>query len=126
MSGIDEQYRGIPKCPVCEEEPEYWILDTTIAGNGGGAFRSHITVKAWLFSEKHMNVVGRYYQYKHVGVGDKRFGIEVDKFIADYIISVEARCRCEKEHTTGRTFDEVKRATFYWLKKEGFGSEWDR
>ena len=126
MSGIDEQYRGIPKCPICEEEPEYWVLDTTIAGNGGGNFRLRTTVKAWLFSERHMAIVGRYYQYKRVGVGDKRFGLEVDKFIADYITSVEASCRCEKEHTIGRTFDEVKSATSYWLRKEGFGNEWNR
>lgn len=126
MSGIDEQYQGIPKCPICEEEPEYWVLDTTIVGNGSGTFPIDITMRAWLFSEKHMTVVGRYYQYKHVGVGDKRFGIEVDKFIVDYITSVEANCRCEKEYTIGRIFDEVKRVSFYWLEREGFGNEWDR
>ena len=123
MSGIDEQIRNIPKCPICEDEPEYWVLDTTITGNGSN-FRLRTTVKAWLFSEKHMTVVGRYYQYKHVGVGDKRFGLEVDKFIADYITSVEAGCRCERKHTTGRIFDEVKSAVSYWLREEGFGNEW--
>jgi len=126
MSGIDEQFQSIPKCPICGKEPEYWVLDTTIDGSDSRTFQHRVTVKAWLFSERHMATVGRYYQYKRVGVGDKRFGVEVDKFIVDYITSVEASCRCEKEHTIGRIFDEVKRTTSYWLRMEGFGNEWNR
>jgi len=126
MSGIDEQFRSIPKCPICGEEPEFWVLSTTIDGSSGSTSHYHITVKAWLFSEKYMATAGKYYQHKHVGVGDKRFGVEVDRFLADYITSVESDCHSKENYTIGPVFDKVKALVAYWLRKEGFGSEWNR
>jgi len=124
MSGIDEQFQDIPRCPVCGEEPEYWILETTLSGG------SILTVTAWLFSDRYAKEVEKYYQGKHVGLGDKRFDVKVKvkEFTADCITATEIiTCHCEKgRFTIGPTFNEVKKVVDYWLEKEGFGSEWNR
>lgn len=124
MSGIDEQFQGMPKCSICGKEPDYWILETTIDANISGHY--HDVVRAWLFNEGYFTSIGKYYQYKHVGIGDKHYNVKVAKFVADYITSAEASCHSVKKHFAGPIFNTVKRAVSYWLKKEGFGSEWNR
>ena len=123
MSGIDEQFRDIPECPICGEEPKYWVLETNLSGGA----TSMLAVIAWLFRDKYAEGAKDYYQGKHVGVGDKRFGItKITEFAADNITAVEPQlCGCKK-YFRGPTFNKVKRVVDYWLKKEGFGSEWDR
>ena len=50
MSGCDER-PGIPKCPLCRREPEFWILNLD-------------TPKCiWLFSERYLN---KHPQFKKV------------------------------------------------------------
>ena len=120
MSGIDEQYRGIPKCPICGKEPYYWVLDTTISGS------DNRTIMGWLFSEKYIGGSENYFQHKHIGLGDKRFGSTITEFTVDHIKSVESNCDCEGRYVEGLTFDAVKKVVVFWLKREGFGSEWNR
>jgi len=35
MSGIDEQDKDIPICPLCGERPKYWSIYPTTSGNTG-------------------------------------------------------------------------------------------
>ncbi len=44
MSGIDEQNRHVPMCPICENVPMFWILYPTMAENSTDGWY-------WLFSE---------------------------------------------------------------------------
>jgi len=124
MSGIDEQIRGIPKCPDCGKEPNYWVLETTF--HGSGDVGRNLSVAAWLFDDKRVNEAGKYYQYKHVAIGDKRFDVKIREFTADNIKKVEANCDCRKRYVGGPIFNAVKRTVAFWLRKEGFGSEWNR
>jgi len=120
MSGIDEQYQGIPKCPICGKEPAYWVLETIINGSDNSA------IIGWLFGEKYIGRSEDYYQYKHIGLGDKRLGSTITEFTADHIKSVESNCSCERRYVKGLTFNAVKKAVSFWLKREGFGSERNR
>lgn len=125
MSGIDEQVRGIPKCPICGEEPAYWVLDTTIRRSDDSVIGRH-TIIGWLFGEKYIGGSENYFQHKHIGLGDKHFDSTITEFTADHIKSVESGCNCERRYVEGFIFNTVKKAVAFWLKKEGFGSERNR
>ena len=53
MSGIDEQNRGFPMCPICEDEPRFWILYPNMAQNSVAGWY-------WLFSEAYAKMNTRY------------------------------------------------------------------
>lgn len=47
MSGIDEQCRDIPMCPICENVPRFWILYPTMD-------MSSLDGWVWLFSDAYI------------------------------------------------------------------------
>ena len=117
MSGIDEQFQDIPKCPECGKKVDYWILETTF---DDGSIHS---MTAWLFSNSYAIGAKESYQGKHVGLSDKHSNIKVTEFTIDHIMSVRAICCWSKRYYTGPVFDAVKRAVDYYFEREGFGSE---
>jgi len=34
MSGLDEQFKDVPSCPLCKEKPAFWILTDGIHDDG--------------------------------------------------------------------------------------------
>jgi len=47
MSGIDEQMRDIPMCPICENVPSFWILYSTMEQDAENGWY-------WLFSDAYL------------------------------------------------------------------------
>ena len=60
MSGIDEQIRDIPTCPLCNGVPSFWILYPTMARNGTDGWY-------WLFSDAYLER-----NTKHIKLTPKR------------------------------------------------------
>jgi len=48
MSGVDEQIRDIPICPVCGEKPDFWILYPNMERTGVNGWY-------WLHSDKYLD-----------------------------------------------------------------------
>lgn len=46
MSGIDEQYKDVPVCPVCNRIPDYWLVTVSKDGYNVPAL--------WVYSRKYI------------------------------------------------------------------------
>lgn len=47
MSGIDEQNRDVPMCPICKDIPNFWILYPTMIQTGAHGWY-------WLHSDEYL------------------------------------------------------------------------
>lgn len=74
---MDEQVYKVPKCPICDEHPAFWIIGS-----------SQITRNLWLFSDEYLN------KSKEDGhlVGYKRFvKCSFETYVSEDVLWV--RCR---------------------------------